>query len=171
MRDQITSPSSNLTRRRLLAIAGGATAAVTLGPSVISAQQQAEAAPAAIPSTAPAALPHPEFPLPSTLAADASPLFRTVTEALVTAMKASFVPGTAIGLISGDLEEHATFGVASLSSMRPVTPETVFEIGSITKTVTATAIWHLIDKGVLELDAPVRTYIPDLTLMDTDVAE
>ncbi|MGI8485005.1 MAG: serine hydrolase domain-containing protein, partial [Thermomicrobiales bacterium] len=73
--------------------------------------------------------------------------------------------------ISGGLEEHATFGVASLSSMRPVTPETVFEIGSITKKVTATAVWHMIDKGVLELDAPVRTYIPDLTLMDTDVAE
>jgi len=169
MTQQIKTPSNHITRRRLLAIAGGATAAATLGPAVIAAtaQQHTEATPAAT-TSAPTL---PEFPIPSTLATDASPLFRTVTEALVTAMKATVVPGSAIGLISGDREEHATFGLASLSSMRPVTSETLFQIGSVTKTVTATAIWHLIDKGVLDLNATVRTYLPDLKLMDADVAE
>jgi CubicO group peptidase (beta-lactamase class C family) len=173
MTQQIKTPSNHITRRRLLAIAGGATAAATLGPAVIAAtaQHNTEATPAATLAATPTAPTLPEFPIPSTLAADASPLFRTVTEALVTAMKATLVPGSAIGLISGDREEHATFGLASLSSMRPVTPETLFQIGSITKTVTATAIWHLIDKGVLDLNAPVRTYLPDLKLMDADVAE
>ena len=118
MREQITTPSSHISRRRLLAIAGGATAAATLGPSVIAAtaQQNAEATPAATPSATPAAQTLPEFPIPSTLAADASPLFRTVTDALVTAMKASLVPGVAIGLLAGGREEHAAFGLASLSS-------------------------------------------------------
>ncbi|MDQ3540574.1 MAG: beta-lactamase family protein [Chloroflexota bacterium] len=109
--------------------------------------------------------------MPSTLAADASPLFRTVAEAVIEAMKQALVPGVAIGLLAGDREEHATFGVASLSSLQPVTPETLFQIGSISKTHTATAIWRLIDEGALDLDGPLRTYIPNLTLMDADVAE
>ncbi len=80
------------------------------------------------------------------------------------------VPGAAIGLLAGDREEHATVGLASLSSLRPVTPETLFQIGSLSKTYTGTAIWRLIDEGTLDLDAPVRTYIPDLTLMDEAAA-
>jgi CubicO group peptidase (beta-lactamase class C family) len=108
--------------------------------------------------------------MPSTLATDASPEFRTVVEALVAAMQEHQVPGAAIGLLAGDREEHATLGLASLSSLRPVTPETLFQIGSLSKTYTATAIWRLIDEGALDLDAPVRTYLPDLTLMDEVVA-
>jgi CubicO group peptidase (beta-lactamase class C family) len=54
--------------------------------------------------------------------------------------------------------------------MRPVTPETLFQIGSLSKTYTATVIWRLIDEGALALDKPVRTWIPDLTLMDDEVA-
>ena len=49
-------------------------------------------------------------------------------------------------------------------------PETLFQIGSLTKTYTGTAIWHLIDAGALALDAPVRTYLPELTLMDETAA-
>lgn len=166
MHDQINSSlADRFSRRRLLTLAGAATAAAALGPASIAARQDTAATPVAqLPTT-------PDLPMPSTLAADASPLFRTVTEALVAAMEQSLVPGAAIGLLAGDREEHATFGVASLSSMRPVTPETLFQIGSITKTHTATAIWRLIDEGALALDAPLRTYIPDLTLMDADVAE
>jgi len=106
----------------------------------------------------------------STLAADSSPEFRTVVEALVVAMQQYQVPGAAIGLLAGDREEHATVGLASLSSLQPVTPETLFQIGSLSKTYTGTAIWHLIDEGALDLDAPVRTYLPDLTLMDEAAA-
>ncbi|MGH2618856.1 MAG: serine hydrolase domain-containing protein, partial [Thermomicrobiales bacterium] len=80
------------------------------------------------------------------------------------------MPGAAIGLLAGGREEHATFGLASLSSLAPVTPETLFQIGSLSKTFTGTAIWHLIDEEVLALDAPVRTYIPELQLMDETVA-
>lgn len=108
--------------------------------------------------------------MPSTLAADASPQFRTVAEAVVATMRQVLVPGVAIGLLTGDGEEHATFGVESLSSMNPVTPETLFQIGSVTKTFTATAIWRLIDEGALDLDAPLRTYIPDFTVMDADAS-
>ena len=89
--------------------------------------------------------------MPSTLAADASPAFRAVADALVAAMQATGVPGAAVGVLWGDQEEHATFGVESLSSLRPVTEQTHFQIGSLTKTYTATVIWHLIDQGALSL--------------------
>jgi CubicO group peptidase (beta-lactamase class C family) len=108
--------------------------------------------------------------LPSTLAADASPEFRAVADALVTGMRKYQMPGTALGILAGDREEHATFGVASVSSLRAVTPATLFQIGSVTKTFTATAIWRLIDEGALALDAPVRRYLPDLQLQDEGTA-
>ena len=92
-----------------------------------------------------------------------------MVEALVAAMQQFQVPGAAIGL-SPDIEERCHGGPARLSPLRPVTPETLFQIGSLTKTYTATAIWRLIDEGALDLDAPVRNYIPELTLMDESVA-
>jgi CubicO group peptidase (beta-lactamase class C family) len=154
----MNSTLARISRRRILALGGGA-AALAFGPPRLRAQQAAA-------DQAPVA----EFPLPSTLAADASPEFRAVAEALVAAMRQYQVPGTALGILAGDREEHATFGVASLSSLRPVTPDTLFQIGSLTKTFTATTIWRLIDEGVLALDAPVRTYLPGLRLRDPEAA-
>lgn len=154
----------HLSRRRMLALAGGATATTLLGPASIAARQAPEATPAANTSTIA------EFPLPSSLAADASPEFRAVADALVASMRRNLVPGTALGILFGDREEHATFGVASLNSLDPVTADTLFQIGSLTKTFTSTAIWRLIDEGALAIDAPVRTYIPDLALADESVA-
>ena len=170
--------SARLSRRRALSLAASATAlAVTAGPARRSAAQVTPIA-SPIPVEAPAGTPvagattaaPPPLSLASTLAAEASPEFRTVVEALVAAMQEHQVPGAAIGLLAGDREEHATVGLASLSSLEPVTPETLFQIGSLTKTYTATAIWHLIDAGALELDAPVRTYLPELTLIDEAAA-
>jgi len=85
-------------------------------------------------------------------------------------MRDSRIPGAALGILAGDREEHAVFGVASLSSLRPVTPATLFQTGSLSKTYTATAIWRLIDEGALALDAPVRTYLPTLRLSDDTTA-
>ncbi|MFM8597476.1 MAG: serine hydrolase domain-containing protein [Verrucomicrobiota bacterium] len=111
-----------------------------------------------------------ETPLPVGLAPDASPQFRAVTEALVAAMRSARIPGAALGILSGGREEHATVGLASLSTRRPVTPETLFQIGSLTKTYTATAIWRLIDDGKLQLQAPVRRYLRGLRCSDEQVA-
>jgi CubicO group peptidase (beta-lactamase class C family) len=166
-----SSPAPAFSRRQALWFAaGGALAAVAPSQPLIARERTvATPAPVTTPATEPNAAP--AMPMPSTLAADASPIFRTVTEALLTAMQQLQVPGAAIGLLAGGREEHATFGVASLSSLRPVTPDTLFQIGSLSKTFTSTVIWRLIDEGALDLDAPLRTYLPDLTLMDRDVAE
>lgn len=96
--------------------------------------------------------------------------FRQVAEILVAAMREARIPGAALGIFSDGREEHATFGVSSLASLRPVTAQTRFQIASISKTYTATAAWRLIEQGLLDLDAPVRRYLPDLRLHDEDAA-
>jgi len=101
---------------------------------------------------------------------DASSLFRVVADAVMDAMAEHGVPGTALGLLMDGEEEHAVFGLANLETNEPVTPETRFQIGSVGKTYTATAIMQAIAAGKVDLYAPVRTYLPDLELMDESVA-
>jgi CubicO group peptidase (beta-lactamase class C family) len=161
--------SALVSRRRALSLAAGA--AVVAAAGIPGRRSVAQVTPVASAGTPVAGTPEvAPLSLAGTLDPDASPEFRAVVEALVAAMQEHQVPGAAIGLLVGEREEHATVGLASLSSMRPVTPGTLFQTGSLTKTFTGTAIWHLIDAGVLALDAPVRTYIPDLTLMDDAAA-
>ena len=80
------------------------------------------------------------------------------------------VPGVAVGLIADGEEWLAGFGVTNVEHPLPVDADTLFQIGSITKTFTATALMRLVERGDVELDAPVRTYLPDLRLRDEDVA-
>lgn len=160
--------TTRLSRRRALALSSAAAALLATAPARRLAAQEATPTTGATPEAGAEALP--TLPMPSTLAADASSEFKAIAEAVVAAMQSSLVPGVAIGLLAGDREEHATFGVASLSSLNPVTPNTLFQIGSVSKTYTSSAIWHLIDKGMLQLDAPVRTYLPDFTLLDEEAA-
>jgi CubicO group peptidase (beta-lactamase class C family) len=175
-----TSVRSGISRRRVLAAAGGG--AVAGGAAVAAAllpgrpyQRNGETGAAdattknAVPTPA-ATDPGGGLPLPSTLAADASPQFPAVAEALMESMRKHRVPGTALGILADDREEHATFGVASMNTLLPAGPNTLFQTGSLTKTYTATTIWRLIDEGKLALDAPVRTYLPDLRLQDEATA-
>ena len=60
--------------------------------------------------------------------------------------------------------------MTSVENALPVDPDTIFQIGSVTKTVTATAIMVLAERGILDLDEPVRNYLPDLRLADEEVA-
>ena len=80
------------------------------------------------------------------------------------------VPGAAAGvLIDGD-EQLAFHGVTSVENPLPVDAGTLFQFGSTGKTYTATAMMRLVEQGKVDLDAPVRTYVPELKLKDEDVA-
>ena len=70
------------------------------------------------------------------------------------------VPGLAVALVdsTGDIWVGA-YGVADVSSGRPVSPGTVFEAASITKPVVALGILGLVGEGVLDLDRPLDTYL------------
>jgi CubicO group peptidase (beta-lactamase class C family) len=73
------------------------------------------------------------------------------------------VPGLVYGVVmDGKLAYVKALGVQDLESKRPVTPETLFRIASMTKSFTALSILKLRDEGKLSLDAPVETYVPEL---------
>ncbi len=80
------------------------------------------------------------------------------------------VPGVAIGILSDGEVETTGLGVTSVENPLEVTPDTLFQIGSISKIVTATAVLRLAAQGVLDLDAPLRTTLPDLRLQDEAAA-
>ena len=86
------------------------------------------------------------------------------------AMKHYRVPGVALGILREGQEYTAGFGVTSIENPLPVTADTLFQIGSITKTFTGTAIMRLVEMGSLDLETPIRHWLPLLTLKDEDVA-
>lgn len=76
------------------------------------------------------------------------------------------VPGVAVGVLhDGNVETHA-WGVTSLETGVAVRPETLFQIGSISKVFCATLVMTLVDDGTVDLDTPVVEYLPELRLAD-----
>ena len=80
------------------------------------------------------------------------------------------VPGVAVGVWTGGQEVYACHGVTSVDNPLPVEPHTIFKVGSVTKTFTATALMRLVADGRVGLDVPVRRYVPELVLADERAA-
>lgn len=99
-------------------------------------------------------------------AVDGDAEFARLSEEVMRQMRRRKVPGVAVGIVYGDREWNAGFGVTSVSDPQPVDADTLFLHASITKTYTATAIMRLVDMGVLDLDAPVRAYLPMFAVAD-----
>jgi CubicO group peptidase (beta-lactamase class C family) len=80
------------------------------------------------------------------------------------------VPAAAVGVLAGDeIVEHAT-GLLSTTTGVEATTQSVFQIGSITKLWTSTLVMQLVDEGEVDLDASVRTYLPEFRIADEDAA-
>jgi CubicO group peptidase (beta-lactamase class C family) len=92
--------------------------------------------------------------------------YATLDECVRGEMARWTVPGVAVGILRDGQRELYGYGVASLETGQPTRPETLFQIGSISKVYTATLIMRLVDEGKLALDEPVVTYLPDLKLAD-----
>ncbi len=58
------------------------------------------------------------------------------------------------------------FGMADRESSVPATPETIYNVGSVSKTFCSTAVMLLVDDGKLELDTPVVQYLPEFEMAD-----
>jgi CubicO group peptidase (beta-lactamase class C family) len=97
--------------------------------------------------------------------------FDALTEQIHSGMQRMGVPGVAVGVLYEGREQAAGLGVTSAEHPLPVTAETLFQIGSISKTVLGTALMALAERGALELDAQVRRYLPDFLLADAEAAE
>jgi CubicO group peptidase (beta-lactamase class C family) len=74
--------------------------------------------------------------------------------------------GAVLGILQGDDVVEAAYGVTNTRIGDPVRTGTVFQIGSITKVYTATAVMLLTARGRLDLDEPVSTWLPALRLAD-----
>lgn len=80
------------------------------------------------------------------------------------------IPSAAIGLLQeGQLTEFAV-GVKNVETREPVTTDTVYQCGSMTKTWTALAFMQLVDEGKVDLDEPVRTYLPGFAVADPEAS-
>ena len=85
-------------------------------------------------------------------------------------MSTYHVPGIAVGIWNDGKEELGGYGVTNVDHPLEVNADTLFQIASITKTITATVIMRLVDQGTVDLAAPVRRYIPSFKLKDEDAA-
>ncbi|MEJ8643569.1 serine hydrolase domain-containing protein [Streptomyces sp. MS1.HAVA.3] len=80
------------------------------------------------------------------------------------------IPGVAVAVWVDGREVYACHGVTSVENPLPVDRDTLFQVGSVTKTHTATALMRLVEEERVELDAPVRRYVPELGLADERAA-
>lgn len=82
----------------------------------------------------------------------------------------AFAGVTAASFHAGEIDEAVT-GVADIRTGTPVTPDTIFQFGSVTKVMTATLLMTLVDEGRLDLEAPVKSIVPNFELPDPAVAQ
>ena len=101
---------------------------------------------------------------PSVPAQDLAPAFQIVAQAVADGR----LPGaTLLVMRHGSVLEHRAFGVRELDPARPFQTDTVCWIASLTKPVTATAALILVERGRLNLDERVSTYLPQLAGLAT----
>lgn len=103
---------------------------------------------------------------PATTSAPADAAFAELDAKIEAAMTAYRIPGVAVGVLAGGTEYLRGYGVTTVDRPVPVDGDTLFRIGSTTKTFTGTAIMRLVDDGRIDLDAPVREYLPDFAVAD-----
>ncbi|MFB8387554.1 serine hydrolase domain-containing protein [Microbacterium sp. NPDC055910] len=81
------------------------------------------------------------------------------------------LPGLSLGILSdGEVHTFAS-GVLNLATAVDATPDSVFQIGSVTKAYTATLLLMLADDGLLDLDAPLVSVMPELAWGDAAARE
>jgi CubicO group peptidase (beta-lactamase class C family) len=90
-----------------------------------------------------------------------TPGWRSFDDALRAAMQTFGVPGAAVAVVNAEGTLHSTtFGVRDRASGAPVTPRTLFQVGSTTKSMTALLVATFVDEGLLGWDQPVAEVWP-----------
>ena len=144
--------ANRLTRSEFLKTATGTVAAAT-ATSLVGFRTPAEAE-----TSSPAA------PADGSASAAGSP-FDELDARIRAGMKKHGIPGVALGMIYRGERYIKGYGVTNVDYPVPVDGDTLFRIGSTTKTFTGTAVMRLVEKGKIDLDARVREYLPELSLI------
>ena len=86
--------------------------------------------------------------------------FQAIDAYVASQMEAMHIPGVALGIVRDDEIVHVRgFGVANAGG-QPMTGQTPLILGSTSKSLTALAVMQLVEAGKIDLDAPVRRYLP-----------
>ena len=103
---------------------------------------------------------------PPAAAAEYSNVVDTLRREIPQMMADTGVVGASVALIDGDrVIMSEGFGWADKTRRRPVTARTLFHIGSLSKTFAALSVMQLVERGRVDLDAPLTRYVPELQLL------
>lgn len=91
-----------------------------------------------------------------------SPQMSAEIDALAEASLVPGGPGVAVLVIEDTQILHAQgYGLSNIDTQTPITPETVFDLASVSKQMTAIAVLKLMEQGQLDLEAPISEYLPE----------
>ncbi|EFH80609.1 serine hydrolase domain-containing protein [Ktedonobacter racemifer] len=97
-----------------------------------------------------------------------APVYAALDRFLEEKMQQANIPGMVVALTDREhLLRVSTYGLADIATRSPVTPETLFEIGSISKSFTSMLLLQLQAEGRLDLHAPVTRYLPWFQVQST----
>jgi CubicO group peptidase (beta-lactamase class C family) len=106
--------------------------------------------------------------------APASPYTEAISAsraAVLEMMKKDSVPGVGVAVVvDGEMVWSEGFGFADVDRREPVTRETKFGIGSVTKSLTMALVGRLVEEGLVDLDAPVERYLPEFPHKDSKIS-
>ena len=88
---------------------------------------------------------------------------KTVDAVIEPLMQKDGIHGMAVGIIDGGKPYVFNYSMASVETDKPVTDRTLFELGSVSKTLTATLVSYADTNGYLSLSDPTNRYLPALT--------
>lgn len=93
-------------------------------------------------------------------------LHARIQDELVRLREQQGVPGVSVAFALGSDVVEASAGVLNTRTGTPVTPDSLFQIQSVTKVFTATLVMQLVDDGLVRLDEPVRSFLPEFRTAD-----
>lgn len=80
------------------------------------------------------------------------------------------VPGATLAVYRNGRVTEAAAGVINVDTAVSTTTDSVFQIGSISKLFTGTLIMQLVDEGLVDLDSPIRSYLPEFRVLDEEAS-
>ena len=108
--------------------------------------------------------------LSAAASAEPAETLKQQVDELYAALNNSDTPGCAVGVIHrGNYIHTAGYGMANLELGVALDADSVFRIGSVSKQFTAMAVHLMAQDGLIDLDADIHTYLPDLVNYDTEV--
>lgn len=102
---------------------------------------------------------------PALTAEQLAPIRQALSELIETEMKAKKIAGLSLALVENQKTVWATgYGFADKSLQRPARAETLYSVGALSSLLTASAILQYVDQGAVDLDQPLKKYLPEFSI-------